>query len=172
MPICWETHMRSRLTVVFAAALAASTGACAGTPSATTPDRSPAAPAVSAADNNLAVCEGVYTFAMAKADENDPIVAAFLDLLINTAKPPTDRQIAIRHAFYTKQVNAVQPLATEATDPNLHAALQAYADGWADLAAVQSAAGPETIQPNWQPVLDLCPGIQDRIYADLDARGQ
>jgi hypothetical protein len=44
MPIFWETHMRPRLTVVFAAALAASTGACAGTPSATTPDRSPSAP--------------------------------------------------------------------------------------------------------------------------------
>jgi hypothetical protein len=164
--------MRPRLTVVFAAALAASTGACAGTPSATTPDRSPSAPAVSAADNNSAVCEGVYTFAMAKADTNDPTVTAFLDLLTNTAKYPTDRQIAIQHAFYTKQEEAVQPLAAEATDPKLRAALQAYADGWADLAAVQSPAWPKTIQPNWQPVLDLCPGIQDRIFADLDARGQ
>ena len=163
--------MRSRLTAVLAAALVISSGACGGPPSVTAPDRSPAAPATGAADN-AAVCEGVYRFAMAKADEGDPTVAGFLDLLINTEKYPADRRIAIRKAFYTQQAKAVQPLAAEATDPKLRAALQAYADGWAERAAVQSAAGPQSVQPDWQPVLDLCPGTQGRIYADLDARGQ
>lgn len=109
---------------------------------------------------------------MAKADRKDPTVAAFLDILGDDAERPTDRQIAIRQAFYTKQEEAVRPLATEATDPQLRAALQTYANGWAQLAAAQATAAPGKTQPDWQPVMNMCPGIQKRIFADLDARGQ
>lgn len=157
--------MRRHVAAVPAAVLAvALAGACADTP----PGRAATVPAA----NTPGVCEEFYAFATAKTDENDPMVAAFLDVLVNGAKYPADRQIAIRHAFAVRQQAAVQPLAGAATDPALRAALQTYADGWADLAAVRSAAGPGRVQPDWQPVLDLCPGVQDRISADLEARGR
>ena len=156
----------------FAAVLTISTAACAGAPSTVSPDRSPPGRTTSAADSNSATCEGVYAFAMAKADQNDTSVAAFYDLLTDAAKYPPDRQISIRYAFYTKQEKAVQTLVARAADSQLRAALQTYADGWTERAAIRTAAGPDTIQPDWQPIMDLCPGIQHRISTDLTALGE
>ena len=162
--------MSLRLTLVLTAVLAASASACASTPSATSPGQSPAASALSSAENTSAVCDGVHDFAMAKADMNDPMVVAAYDILGGDTQHLTDRQLAILQAYYAKQEKVVRPLASQATDPALRAALQTYADGWAELAATPD--GPARTQPDWQPVMDLCPEALERIYADLEARGQ
>jgi hypothetical protein len=164
--------MSLRLTLVLTAVLAASASACASTPSATSPGQSPAASAPSSAEDTSAVCDGVHDFAMAKADKNDPMVVAAYEILGEDVNGLTDRQLAILQAYYAKQEKAVRPLASQATDPALRAALQTYADGWAELAATPGPDGPDRTQPDWQPVMDLCPDALERIYADLEARGQ
>ena len=155
---------------LLAAALIVSSAACAERPSTASPDGSPIAAAPSAADNSAAVCEGVYAYAMTRFD--DPLWSRYFDVVSKPEKFPPDRRVAIRVEFLTKQEKAVQALASEASNPQLRAALQTYADGWADLGAVRTPDGPSATQADWQPVLDLCPGIQERIFADLEAQGK
>lgn len=157
---------------LLATVLTVSAGACAQGAPAAPGDRSPTAALTRPPDNAARVCEGVYAFAMAKTDPNDPTVTTFLDVFAEPEKFSPDHRIAARYAFFTKEEGAARALATEATEPNLHAALATYADGWAALAAVRTAEGPRSSQPNWQPVMDLCPGVQHRIFTDLDALGR
>jgi hypothetical protein len=157
---------------VLVAALIVTTAACADASSTASPERSIPSLTTSSTANKPAECEGIYTFAMTRNDENDPSAEAFFNLLTDPTKYSADQQISIRHAYYTKQEKAVRALAAHAADPQMRAALQAYADGWSEHAAVQTADGPDTVQPDWKPVMDLCPGLEHRISEDLTAQGR
>jgi len=155
---------------LLAAVLVVSAAACSGSSPTHASGRS-TAPSPSLPDNSAEICEGVHDFAIARADKNNKTAAAWLDLTAHPEKYPAKKRIEIRIAFDTQEASEVQALAAKATDPRLRGALQAYADGWTELAADRSAAGPKIVQPDWQPVMDRCPGLQNRIIADLDAMG-